>query len=81
MKNIYKEISDQIVQALENGVRPWHQPWNAAHMEGRVALPLRHNGVANCLLIEAVKDQSACQAAGYRRPRGFGLSVDRNPIR
>jgi antirestriction protein ArdC len=46
MKNIYQEITDQIVQALENGVRPWHQPWNAAHMEGRVALPLRHNGVA-----------------------------------
>jgi antirestriction protein ArdC len=31
MKNIYKEITDQIVQALENGVRPWHQPWNADH--------------------------------------------------
>jgi len=46
MRDIYKEITDQIVQALEKGVRPWHQPWNAAHMEGRVALPLRHNGVA-----------------------------------
>jgi antirestriction protein ArdC len=46
MRDIYREITDQIVLALENGVRPWHQPWNAAHMEGRVALPLRHNGVA-----------------------------------
>jgi antirestriction protein ArdC len=46
MKNIYQAITDQIVSELEKGVRPWHQPWNAGHMEGRVALPLRHNGVA-----------------------------------
>jgi antirestriction protein ArdC len=46
MRDIYQSITDQIVRELENGVRPWHQPWNAAHMEGRVALPLRHNGVA-----------------------------------
>ena len=46
MRDIYQAITDQIVSALENGVRPWHQPWSSAHMEGRVALPLRHNGVA-----------------------------------
>lgn len=46
MRDIYQTITNQIVAALEQGVRPWHQPWNAAHMEGRVALPLRHNGVA-----------------------------------
>jgi len=46
MKNIYQAITDQIVSELEKGVRPWHQPWNAGHMEGRVALPLRHNGVS-----------------------------------
>jgi antirestriction protein ArdC len=44
--DVYQKITDQIVAALEQGVRPWHQPWSAAHMEGRVALPLRHNGVA-----------------------------------
>ena len=46
MRDIYQNITDQIVTALEQGVRPWHQPWSAGHMEGRVALPLRHNGVA-----------------------------------
>src|SRR5271155_1452226 len=44
--DVYEKITSQIVAELEKGVRPWHQPWNAAHMEGRVALPLRHNGVA-----------------------------------
>jgi antirestriction protein ArdC len=44
--DIYQSITDQIVAELENGVRPWHQPWSAGHMEGCVALPLRQNGIA-----------------------------------
>jgi len=44
-RDIYQNITDQIVAQLEEGVRPWLKPWNAAHLEGRVALPLRHNGV------------------------------------
>jgi antirestriction protein ArdC len=46
MRDVYQDITDRIVRELENGVRPWHQPWNASHMDGRVVLPLRHNGVA-----------------------------------
>jgi antirestriction protein ArdC len=46
MKDVYRSITDRIVRALETGVRSWHQPWNNEHMAGRVALPLRHNGVA-----------------------------------
>jgi antirestriction protein ArdC len=46
MKDIYQDITDRIVRQLESGVRPWHQPWSAGHMDGRVHLPMRHNGVA-----------------------------------
>jgi antirestriction protein ArdC len=46
MKDVYQSITDQIIQQLEQGVRPWLKPWSASHLEGRVALPLRHNGVA-----------------------------------
>ena len=42
--DIYTRITDQIVAALENGVKPWTQPWNAAHAAGHVSRPLRHNG-------------------------------------
>jgi antirestriction protein ArdC len=45
-RDIYQSITDQIVSELEQGVRPWQKPWSAAHMDGRVILPLRHNGVA-----------------------------------
>jgi antirestriction protein ArdC len=44
-RDVYQTITDQIVRQLEAGVRPWHQPWSASHMEGRVALPLRHGGI------------------------------------
>jgi antirestriction protein ArdC len=45
-RDIYQSITDQIVSELEKGVRPWQKPWSASHMDGRVVLPLRHNGVA-----------------------------------
>lgn len=44
-RDIYQTITDQIVRELEKGVRPWHQPWSAGHMEGRVTLPLRQNDI------------------------------------
>jgi antirestriction protein ArdC len=42
--DIYARITDRIVVSLEEGVRPWVQPWNAGHLEGRITRPLRHNG-------------------------------------
>ncbi len=43
-QDIYTRITDQIVGALEQGVKPWTQPWNAAHAAGPVTRPLRFNG-------------------------------------
>lgn len=45
-RDAYQTITDQIVNQLEQGVRPWQRPWDASHMEGRVVLPRRHNGMA-----------------------------------
>ncbi len=41
-KDVYQRITDKIVEQLEAGVRPWHQPWGA---NGTPTRPLRHNGV------------------------------------
>ncbi|RWF05826.1 MAG: DUF1738 domain-containing protein [Mesorhizobium sp.] len=41
-KDVYQRITDKIVEQLEKGVRPWHQPWGA---NGTPTRPLRHNGV------------------------------------
>jgi antirestriction protein ArdC len=44
--DVYSRITDQIVSAPEQGVRPWMKPWDAAHAAGPVSRPLRHNGKA-----------------------------------
>jgi antirestriction protein ArdC len=45
-RDIYQTITDQIVAELEKGTRPWLKPWNTDHLQGRVSLPLRHNGIS-----------------------------------
>jgi antirestriction protein ArdC len=65
--DVYQKITDQIVAALESGVRPWHQPWNAEHSAGRITRPLRGNGVPyqgiNVLML-----WSAAIEKGYASP-------------
>ena len=65
--DVYQKITDQIVVALESGVRPWHQPWKAEHSAGRITRPLRGNGVPyngiNVLML-----WSAAIEKGYAAP-------------
>jgi antirestriction protein ArdC len=44
--DLYQSVTDKIVSSLEQGVRPWMQPWSAEHAAGRITKPLRANGVA-----------------------------------
>ena len=41
----YTKVTDRIIADLEKGVRPWMKPWSSDHTEGRITLPLRHNGI------------------------------------
>jgi antirestriction protein ArdC len=43
-QDVYTRVTAQIIAELEKGVRPWLKPWNAEHMAGKVACPLRFNG-------------------------------------
>jgi antirestriction protein ArdC len=45
-QDVYTRITGQIVQSLEQGVRPWIKPWSAENAAGRIIRPLRHNGQA-----------------------------------
>ncbi len=43
---MYSEVTNIIIEALENGVRPWSEPmWKGADAP-RLSMPLRHNGEA-----------------------------------
>lgn len=65
--DIYARITDRIVAQLEEGVRPWVQPWRAGNAAGRITRPLRHNGEPysgmNVLLL-----WSETMARGYAAP-------------
>jgi len=39
-EDLAQKITDQVIEALEAGVRPWAQSW-----AGSIRLPRRHNGV------------------------------------
>lgn len=43
--DLYARVTNQIIAALEEGVRPWVKPWSAGHLAGNVTLPLRANGL------------------------------------
>ena len=39
--DLYQQVTNQIIAALEQGVRPWTKPWAADHLATRVSRPLR----------------------------------------
>lgn len=43
--DVYERVTNTIIAALEQGVRPWLKPWNAEHAAGRISRPLRSNGI------------------------------------
>lgn len=42
--DLYTRVTASIIAELEKGVRPWMQPWNSEHLEGRITRPLRSGG-------------------------------------
>ena len=65
--DLHQQVTDQIIAALERGVRPWAKPWSMDHLETRVRRPLRTCGEGyrgiNVLMLWL-----AGTARGYRSP-------------
>jgi len=66
-QDVYTSITERITRALEEGVRPWHQPWNAEHAAGKITRPLRFNG-APYSGINVVMLWSEAVERGYSAP-------------
>lgn len=80
--DVYTRITDKMIAALDEGVRPWVQPWNNKHLTGRVSRPLRHNGEPysgiNVLLLwsEAVaRGYASSTWMTFRQAQELGASV------
>ncbi|MGH7087084.1 MAG: ArdC family protein, partial [Acetobacteraceae bacterium] len=67
IRDVYSRITNKIVADLEQGVRPWHQPWSTGQTGARITRPMRHNGVAY-QGINTVVLWCAAAAKGYASP-------------
>jgi antirestriction protein ArdC len=65
--DVYTRITNGIVADLEEGVRPWHRPWNAGHANGKITRPLRYNGIPY-KGINVIMLWSAATVSGYTCP-------------
>ena len=65
--DVYSRITNKIIADLEQGVRPWHRPWNAEHMAGKITRPLRHNAVP-CHGSNVLNLWCAAVTKGYASP-------------
>ena len=79
---VYSRVTDRIIAELEQGVRPWLQPWSAGNTDGRIVRPLRANGQVyrgiNVLMLwgEALAQGFACPIwMTYRQASELGGQV------
>ncbi|MBP5972500.1 DUF1738 domain-containing protein [Brasilonema sp. CT11] len=80
--DIYTRVTQQIIESLEKGVRPWVQPWNANHLADRIARPQRANGLPytgiNILLLwmSAIASEFTCNRwMTYKQAHELGAQV------
>lgn len=80
--DLYDTITASIIAALEEGTRPWVQPWAASHAAGNITRPLRHNGKPyqgiNVLLLwmaAAARGYSAPIWMTYKQAQALGAQV------
>jgi antirestriction protein ArdC len=80
--DLYRSITDKIIAELEQGVRPWMQPWSTACASDRITRPLRHNGEPysgiNVLILwsEAIaRGFTSATWMTFRQAREFGAAV------
>jgi len=81
-RDVYTRVTESIIEALAQGVRPWHRPWSGDHTDGRIMRPLRHNGTPyrgiNILLLwgaTMAKGFTSARWMTYRQALALGGQV------
>lgn len=80
--DVYAEVTNMIIEALEKGVRPWAKPWNGGYAEGNIMMPLRHNSEAyngiNVLILWSIamkKEYKSSHWMTYKQAKTLGGQV------
>ncbi len=81
---IRQQITEKLIQALENGVMPWRKPWTTSKNTGRPANAIskrNYNGINPLLLeLDALKKGFASRYwATFRQWQSLGCSVMKRP--
>lgn len=71
-RDIYQEVTDRIVEALENGVAPWVRPWHTDGAFPRNGVTRRHYHGINVVLL-----WMTANACGYRSQDWFTFNQAR----
>lgn len=79
-KDMYQEVTNIIIDALENNVRPWLKPWGES--SPALLMPLRHNGETyngiNVLILWSIamnKGYSSPYWMTYKQAKDLGGQV------
>ena len=80
--DVYARVTAKIVADLEQGIRTWSRPWNAAHAAGHICRPLRANGTPyrgiNVLLLWCEAEERGYTAPiwmTYKQAQALGAQV------
>lgn len=82
-RDVYQEVTDRVIAALEKGTMPWHRPWRAAVNHHGEIFPSNaltgnfYNGVNVLLLWLAAEEQGYCvnRWLTFRQAQQLGGSV------
>lgn len=64
-KDIYQDVTNRIIEALENGCAPWVKPWTSENKEGSSAIPFNAISGANYNGVNTLLLWGAQMAAGF----------------
>ena len=78
--DIYQQVTDQVIEALEAGVKPWICPWDVTHSDGlpqNAATGSFYNGI-NIMLLwmsAGINQYSSSQWLTYKQAQALGGNV------
>ncbi len=78
-KDIYQQITNRIIQQLENGVRPWLRPWDANSLPVLLtqSTDKPSRGINVLILMHAIKHRRqaiVCLSGHLQADVGIGLA-------
>jgi len=86
VSDIQKEVTNKVVSALENGVKPWEQPWQNEHVElslpfnASTGLPYRGINILMLWMSSLERNFTSAQWITFNQARAEGWKIKKGSI-